>query len=290
MRTNSGARICASRHRNIEPGDDDSLSTREARLPLVCTSPIMEDNVSRPDTGELQFDRVLGPGTETPAREGIVCSHCDASVASEYYQINGLVFCGPCRNRIEAAAETPRGVGPLSRSGLFGLGAGIAGAAIYFAVLAVAHLEIGIVAILIGYMVGYGVRTGARGRGGLRFQVMAAVLTYLSVAFAYGPLVIKQAMDADAQKPHVSAAAPAPVRTSTSPRADRPAVGGRFLVGLASLLGFVSILPVLIVVGSLPSGLITAVIIGVGMRQAWRMTAAPRLDVYGPYRVGAPSA
>jgi hypothetical protein len=246
----------------------------------------MDDNSARPEAGELQFDRVVGTGTEAPAREGVVCSHCGASVASEYYQINGLVFCGPCRNGLEAAVETPRGLGPFVRSALFGAGAGIAGAAIYFAVLAVAHLEIGIVAILIGYMVGYAVRKGARGRGGLRFQVMAAVLTYLSVAFAYAPVVFKQAIDEHAKRPQTAATAPAPARTATPARSDRPAGGGGFVTGLALLLGFVSILPVLIVVGSLPSGLITAVIIGVGIRQAWRMTAAPRFDVYGPYRVG----
>ena len=35
-------------------------------------------------------------------------------------------------------------------------------------------------------------------------------------------------------------------------------------------------------------GLISAVIIVIGMRQAWRMTAAPLVRVRGPFRVGAP--
>ena len=34
--------------------------------------------------------------------------------------------------------------------------------------------------------------------------------------------------------------------------------------------------------GALAGGLI----IGVGMRQAWRMTGAPTLMIFGPYRVG----
>ena len=58
-------------------------------------------------------------------------------------------------------------------AGALGLGAGIVGAAIYYAVIAITHLEIGIVAILIGYMVGRAVRKGARGHGGLRFQIDA---------------------------------------------------------------------------------------------------------------------
>jgi len=60
-------------------------------------------------------------------------------------------------------ATSGKGAGKLIRAGVFGLGAAIAGAAIYYAVMAIADLEIGIVAILIGYMVGYAVRKGAAG-------------------------------------------------------------------------------------------------------------------------------
>ena len=55
------------------------------------------------------------------------------------------------------------------------------------------------------------------------------------------------------------------------------------------VLGFVALLPVLVVWGSLPSGLISAFIMIIGMRQAWRMTAAPSVTVYGPYQVGTAS-
>ena len=68
--------------------------------------------------------------------------------------------CARCRDAVEAAAETPRDAGALITAGLFGVGAAVAGAVLYYAVMAIAHLEIGIVAILIGYMVGYAVRKG----------------------------------------------------------------------------------------------------------------------------------
>jgi hypothetical protein len=54
------------------------------------------------------------------------------------------------------------------------------------------------------------------------------------------------------------------------------------------LSGLIAALPVLVVVGSFPSGLISAFIIFIGMRQAWKMTGAPVMRVAGPYRVGAP--
>src|SRR6202011_1547491 len=106
---------------------------------------------------------------------------------------NGNIFCSRCRTAALSAAETPRGIIPLLTAGVFGLGAGVIGAGIYYAVIAIAHLEIGIVAILIGYMVGYAVRKGARGRGGLRFQVLAVALTYASIALAYTPIALNRA-------------------------------------------------------------------------------------------------
>jgi hypothetical protein len=202
----------------------------------------------RTERETLQFDRMI-PQLENST--GVLCAGCGTPIGTEYFQVNGNVLCGRCRQSIEAAAETPRGVWPLVVAGVYGLGAGIGGAAIYYAVIAIAHLEIGIVAILIGYMVGYSVRKGARGRGGRRFQILAAALTYASVALAYTPIAV-----------------------------------GHTVSNLGFLFGVIAALPVLMVVSSLPFGLISAFIIFIGMKQAWRMTAAPALEILGPYRVG----
>ena len=56
------------------------------------------------------------------------------------------------------------------------------------------------------------------------------------------------------------------------------------------LLAFTVALPVLSVVSSFPSGLISAAIIAFGMHQAWRMTAAPNVQITGPYRIATESA
>jgi len=208
---------------------------------------------------ELQFERVvtdqLPPATNgSPA---VTCAACQTRLEDEYYEINGRTFCGDCRGKIEAVAETPRGLAPLGIAAIFGLGAAVAGAAIYYAVIAITHFEIGLIAILIGYMVGYAVRRGAGGRGGLRFQILAAVLTYGAVGLAYGPLMLAE-------------------------RAVSPAT----LVAVAVMT---PILPILIVIGTMPSGVITALIIFFGIRQAMRMTAAPVVAIRGPFRIGTPS-
>jgi len=235
----------------------------------------------------LQLDRVITESATavSPGKPAVVCEFCQTSIDTEYYHVNGTTCCGGCRRRLESTTETPRGIAPLVAAGAFGLGAGIVGAAIYYAVIAITHLEIGIVAILIGYMVGRGVRKGARGRGGLRFQILAVALTYLSVALAYTPLVIQE-MRASRSKSQQASASTSDARRPTGAAPDtRPAPN--LLLALAMLLAFILALPVLSVFGSLPTSLIGGVIIGFGMQQAWKMTAAPRLDFLGPYRVGA---
>jgi hypothetical protein len=242
----------------------------------------MTDIKVTPGAEELQFDEVTPASPLARGPLAVTCANCASSIETEYYDIGGHSMCGSCRTAIESAAETPRGIAPLARAGTFGLGAGIVGAMIYYAVIAIANLEIGIVAILIGYMVGYAVRNGAGGRGARRFQVLAVLLTYFSIALAYTPLAVKGAIQNDRQA-RESNRGPSPAASRNPP--DPAPSGGALIVGLAIFLALIAALPVLVVVGSFPSGLISALIF-IGMRQAWVMTGAPVLQVYGPYRVG----
>jgi hypothetical protein len=271
--------------------------------------------------GDLQFDRVASP------LPSLTCAKCSRAVTTYYYTVDDASICSSCKRSLET--EKSRRQTGLLRAAGYGAGAAVAGAAIYYGVIAITNLEIGIVALLIGYMVGHAVRSGAGG-GGRRFQVLAAALTYLSVGMAYSPLVLKPIMDGSAasllSKGHAvpksarvtapapavptvtpidqdadstGAAAPAPAATKTA-RTPAPVRPKRmtfrlFVVGLVSLAVFVAILPIVAVIGSMPSGLISALIIGIGMRRAWRMTAdtgtaAPgAATISGPFRVGRPA-
>jgi hypothetical protein len=262
-----------------------------------------ETPAERDASQELQFDRVetsapLDGGAATPR---VTCAVCGRDVGDQYYHANGKPICESCRHVVLAATVTPRSPGRLVVAALFGLGAAVAGAAIYYAVIAIANLEIGIVAILIGYMVGWAVRKGAGGRGGRRFQIVAVALTYWAVGLAYAPLAYK-GMKADKGESSTSAAATDSIRAKapagierTNPdgsQPDRTSVSGReAVVALGGVFVLIFALPVISVFGSMPFGLISGLIIFIGMRQAWVMTAAPRLDLSGPYRVGtAPAA
>ncbi len=208
---------------------------------------------NRDEPQDLQFDRVettLPPGAPT-ASPGVTCVVCGKSVGAEYYTANDKPVCANCRAVVVSAAATPRSAGPFLLAALFGIGAAIAGAAIYYGVIAIANLEIGIVAILIGYMVGWAVRKGAGGRGGRRFQILAVILTYWAVGLAYSPLAFKELSGS-----------------------------------IGALIPLIFALPVIAIFGSLPFGLISALIIFIGMRQAWVMTGPHVIDISGPFKVG----
>jgi hypothetical protein len=233
----------------------------------------MSNDVVVPNV-DLQFDTaVAGSGALTGA---VTCSLCQRTIEYEYYDVSGHSTCADCRGNMDALTETPTGVGPLLKAGAFGLVAGLAGAVIYYAVIAITGLEIGLVAILIGYMVGYAVRKGASGRGGRRFQVLALALTYTAVGLAYTPILIKAAVNNHTQRE--SAAASKPPATEGIP----------LWKALAILVGMIVAVPIVVVVSGLPSSLISALIIFFGMKQAWKMTAVAVLEISGPYRVGAP--
>ena len=249
---------------------------------------------------ELQFDTVTPPplpgSAEAPA--GVSCLVCRGDISDKYYDINGQTVCGTCRLVVLEQAATPRGWSAVLRAGVCGMGAAIAGAILYYAVIAITDLEIGLVAIAIGYMVGYAVRFGTGGRGGRRFQVMAMLLTYLSVSLAYSALVIRASFD-QRQTQEASAASGTATPGDTPAAQPTPAAapgetdrqdGPSGLLGLGLLLGFFLALPVMAILDSLPGGLISAAIIAFGMLQAWRMTMAPTLTVTGPYRVGPAAA
>lgn len=257
----------------------------------------------------LQFDRVETTSRgDVAASPGVTCTVCEKPVEVEYYTANGKPVCDGCRHVLTSAAATPRSAGPLIKAGIFGLGAAILGAAIYYAVIAIANLEIGIVAILIGYMVGYMVHKGAGGRGGRRFQILAVILTYWAVGLAYSPLAFKEltkdkstsSLTSDSTRatsvtPSDSVSA-APVVADTARAAsgvttaksstDKEVSGREALMAVGALVLLVFALPALSIIGSLPMGLISALIIFIGMRQAWKMTATPELQISGPYKVG----
>ena len=54
-------------------------------------------------------------------------------------------------------------------------------------------MQLGLVAIAVGLLVGWAVRKGSGGRGGWKFQALAMALTYVSIAASWLPIMLRAA-------------------------------------------------------------------------------------------------
>jgi hypothetical protein len=244
---------------------------------------------------ELQFDHASprGGAAGPSAAQSLSCSQCSAVIRDSYFAAGDSPICSACKVAIETQRSEGQRGASMAKATLWGVGACVAGAALYYAVIAVTNLEIGLVAIAIGYMVGYAIQRATKGWGGRRYQVLAVGLTYFAVGLAYTPLAYKELRTPDgAATSTATALSPDSVSVATPPAPGVDASGAAaaegpgVLVALGMMALLVFALPVMSIVSSLPSGLISALIIGFGMQQAWRMTAATPLAITGPYAVG----
>lgn len=93
---------------------------------------------------------------------------------------------------------------------LFGCGAGLLGATGYGLIIHYAKVELALVTILIGWMVGRSVRAGSEGRGGRWYQFLGASLTYAWCMMAYVPDVVEALTNTKEALPMVAAVVMAP--------------------------------------------------------------------------------
>jgi hypothetical protein len=220
--------------------------------------PEPDQNLPQPE--ELQFRRAqpIGPDAKT-------CIVCKQPIAGDYFNANGNTLCPLCAQRINAHQQPPPHTS-LLRAALYGGAAALAGAAIYAGVAIFLHLEIGIVAILIGYMVGKAVRYATNGKGGKAQQILAVALTYFSITISY-----------EASKIDVG------TRVSGGPQIPS-GIALLTTFALAAAEPFLA----LFAGGRNPiSALISLFIIFIGLQQAWRLTARREIVITGPYQAPA---
>jgi hypothetical protein len=195
------------------------------------------------------------------------------------------MVCPLCAGRIRAGQEAAP---PLSlmRAALYGGGAALAGCALYAAVAIVLHAEIGLIAILVGWMVGKAIRHGSYGRGGRPQQILAVALTYFAITTSYIPVILYHAATnprrVEQGRQAQTNGAPA------SPNAPAKA-GPRMSVAGAAL--FLLVLTAVAPFLSLTSGVsawISLFIIFIGLQYAWRLTARREIVLTGPFQAEAP--
>lgn len=234
--------------------------------------------------GDLQFDRAE-PTAAAPA--GTACVICKRPLAESYYEVNGKIVCPSCRARVLAAREAGTPAGRFARALLLGLGAALLGAALYFGVALATGYELGLIAVVMGFLVGGAVRKGSNGRGGWRYQTLAILLTYASVVAADGSIVVREFRQewrakADSVRRVAREAGPDSV-AATAVSADSAPKKVGVAVAFALLFAFALAAPILIGISS-PIHLL---IVAFALYEAWKLNRAVPFNITGPYRVAA---
>lgn len=233
------------------------------------------------DTAGLQLDRAEFDGTY-----GTACGACAKALTTEYYEANGVTVCADCCEKLRAVGTTGTSLTRGMRALAAGAAAALAGSVLYYAILALSGYEFGLIAIVVGMVVGKAVNWGAHGRGGWRYQTMAIALTYLAIVSSYVPLIVSQI-----GKQRVAAEASArPGETATPAQnqaADKaPPTAGGAIAAIAILIGLVLALPFL---GGLEN-IMGMIIIGIGLYEAWKFNRKGRVTITGPHAIAAVQA
>lgn len=202
--------------------------------------------------------------TNSPASN---CPVCKKPISGAYFKIKGTPVCAGCTERIRAQIPQDSHAA-FVRALVFGIGGALIGFALYVAFALATGLIIGYVSLAVGYIVGKAMHMGSGGIGGRRYQVVAVLLTYFAVSLSAVPIAIEQTRAHHAQ--------------AESAAADtRPA---HVNVGKAiALLAFVGIASPILELQDPVHGLIGLVILFVGLRFAWRFTAARTVNISGPF-------
>jgi hypothetical protein len=163
------------------------------------------------------------------------------------------------------------------RGVLFGVGGAILGLGIYVAFALATGWMVGYISLAVGYLVGKAIVLGSGGVGGRRYQVAAVLLTYMAVSLAAVPIAISIHMKQRSAEQHA--------QVSGSAAVDAPKMNPAKAIGVLVLIGLAS--PFLGLANP-AHGIIGLIILFVGIRIAWKITAGRQVSIKGPLSDGAP--
>jgi hypothetical protein len=200
-------------------------------------------------TDDLQFDTAEPvANTAVPTRS---CIGCKRPITDTYYAVRGNAICAACRAALDAplpGSEAGRAVKAIAT----GVGAGLVGALIWWAIRHFAHLQLGLVAVMVGFMVGNAVRKASGNRGGVGYQLLAVAVTYFCIAANWLPDVFEAVEKSSHQ---LSSTQVAHLAEWLLKRPFRGSAIGILIVGFA-------------------------------LWEAWKLNTPRSLSITGPYQVG----
>ena len=264
--------------------DDQEVATSPREVTSsVASLPVSADV---PQFSTAEYAHI--PGTER-------CRVCGYPVIGEYFRINGQMACAKCA--IQARDGQPgNSHAAFVRALLLGAGAAVVGLILYASFTILTNLYIGFIALGVGWLVGKAMMKGSNGVGGRRYQVAAVLLTYFAISVAEVPIWVasslKHRTPHTAQSQQAGGAATDAANTAdnadqSAAPAESPAKAKPNYVKMVVQLLFIGLASPFLELRDPMHGLIGLVILFVGLRIAYSMTAAKPLEVDGPYPITA---
>jgi predicted lipid-binding transport protein (Tim44 family) len=258
---------------------------------------MLEDSMSNttPQFGTAEYERKTG---------GDYCRFCNQSIVGRYYRVNGAMACNSCADR--AQRETPADShAAFLRGLLLGIAAAILGLILYAAFEIMTGIIIGYASLAVGFLVGKAIMVGSKGIGGRRYQIAAVLLTYAAVSMAAIPVAISQFSKEQSERKEIEEKRQSSTDKPQASQQNQPAqapstdaqAGQQSEQKPVPKMGIGAVLVEFILIGLASPflelqnpvyGLIGLVILFVGIRIAWRITAVRPLQIEGPYDNPAP--
>jgi hypothetical protein len=270
--------------------------------------------LNTPDSSAPQFGTAEYAGGAGAER----CKSCGQSLGSQYYRVNGAVTCAYCGE--QALLRKPQDSHQIFVRGLlFGIGGAILGIIVYAGFGIVTGLMIGYISLAVGWIVGKAIMKGTNGIGGRRYQIAAIALTYAAVSLSAIPIGISQVIKHQQERhrnlvTHASSATPgassptseaSPANSSAdttatatpsddsqdeppidNPPSAKPPMSVGAIIGSLLFAGLAS--PFLELQDPI-HGALGLIILFVGLRIAWQLTAEKQLDILGPFSKSSPA-
>jgi len=243
----------------------------------------------------------LNLGTSTPqfgtaeyagTPGGDRCRFCQQPIGATYYRLNDGMVCPSCAEKMQrersqdSHAAFVRGITAGIGGALLGL-IGYATIAIILQGWVISYMAIGV-----GWLVGMAMMKFSNGVGGRRYQIAAALLTYAAVSMAAVPIGIYEVYNnrpkqteqqklAEEQRQLEAESNPDSQAPAPQPARARPQLNlGRFL-GRLAMLGLAS--PFYQLREDPFWGAMGLLILFIGIKFAWKITAGRPFEVNGPF-------
>jgi hypothetical protein len=260
--------------------------------------------MSEPTTADLSFDRATyaAPRASTAAP----CGSCKKPLTDQYWKWQRLIVCEQCRDGLATTLAKSQSASAFGKAVLKGGGAALGCGIAYAIFVGVTEIQFALATIGIAIVIATVVRQASHGVSGRRFQVLAVALTYLASTMGYAPAIFRAATAPS----HHDATTTAGIHPANAPPSAsdgdatssgsvddaagaKPASPPQKRVSLLQFIGAIGVLVGITLAApflELSESPIGAVIIAIGLWQAWQRSRGIPLAIEGPYRVAPQEA